>query len=210
MNRHQFNRRHSQGLQVGNFVDHAQVGSGMRRSAVAASSEPSDMHLVDDRLTQFASQVPVALPIKMIVDNHAFGWTNDAIASGQKISGQGTSVGIDQPRGGIESVTFLRLKRAFSLQMVQLAIAQARHEHAPDISPAIVIGIHLDDFHWFQIRDPIVQQYPHRGRIAAEHDKLHAVGMQHRTVWQVMIELQVKLVVLHYFKQLIRLLVNTV
>ena len=66
--------------------------------------EAADVHLVDDRLGELAAEVAVALPVELVVDDHALGRADDAVVGRQEMAGQGLGVGVDQPGLGVEPV----------------------------------------------------------------------------------------------------------
>ena len=74
--------------------------------------------------------------------------------------------------------------------MVQLPRTKVGHKNAPDISPAILLWIKMDDLFRFARVDVLIQQQSHLSRITAENDKLDAAIVHHGTVGQQMIELK--------------------
>ena len=124
----------------------------------------------------------VALPIELVVNHHALGRADDAPFGRQEIAGQGPGVGIDQPGLRVEAVAPLRFVRAVGLEMVKLARPHAGHENAPDVSPAVQVGVEINDIGRFRIPHVFVEQHPHRGGTAAENDKLHAAVVDDRPV----------------------------
>ena len=124
--------------------------------------EAADVRLVDDRFRQAAAQVAVALPIELVVDHHALGRAEDATLGRQEVARQGLAIGIDQPGLGIEAVAALRFVWPVGLKMVKLARDCPGNEDAPDVAPAIQIGVELDDLRWLGFVDAVVKQHPHR------------------------------------------------
>ena len=55
----------------------------------------------------------------------------------QEVAGQRLGVGIDQPGLAVEPLPMLGIERAIGLEVVKLAGADARDEHAPDVAPAV-------------------------------------------------------------------------
>ena len=143
--RHQFHRRHAQRLQVGYLLDQPQVGARMAHPARLGTGESANVQLVDHRLVQAAAQVAIALPIELVVDDHALGRPNDAVVGRQEIARQGLRVRIDQPGAAVETHPVVRVERSIGLKVIELTGPGAGHENAPDVAPAVQIGIEIDD-----------------------------------------------------------------
>ncbi len=99
--------------------------------------EAADVHLVDHRLRQAAPQVAVALPIERVVHHDALGRPNDAVFRRQEVAGQRAGIRIDQPGRAVEALAVIGIERAIGLQVIELPRPDARHEHAPDVAPAV-------------------------------------------------------------------------
>ena len=114
---------------------------------------------------------------------------------GRKWPAKRLGVRIDQPRPAVEALALLRVERAVGLEVIELAGADARDEHAPNIAPAVGLAVELDDFRRLAVVDLVVQQQPHRRGRSAEDDKLHAAVVQNRAVGQRVTELQSRVMV---------------
>ena len=171
--RHQLDRGHAQRLQVGDLLDQAQVRAAMGHVARLVASEAADVHLVDHRLVQAAAQVAIPLPVELVADDHALRRPNHAVRRRQEIARQGLGIGIDQPRPAVEAESPIGIERPVGLKMIKLTGADARHKDAPDIAPAVLLGIQRNDFGRLRIEGRIIKQHPHRRRRAAENDELH-------------------------------------
>ena len=66
-------------LQIGNLLDHAQVGSRCFDLGRAALGETANVHFVDDRFADVAANVSIAVPIKVVVDDDTLGRPNHAV-----------------------------------------------------------------------------------------------------------------------------------
>jgi len=116
-------------------------------------------------------------------------------------AGKGTRIGVDQAGGTVKAMPTLRIERTVRLEVVELARAEAGHEDAPDVSPAVLCGVEGDHFGGLEVVNRVVEQDPHRRRRMAVDDKLHAAShrrasrgqrtptkpravMQHRSVRQ--------------------------
>ena len=144
--RHQFDGRHAQRLQVGDFLDQSQVRAAMVDVARLVAGEAADVHFVNHGLVQAAAQVAIALPVELIVDHHALRRPDNALGRRQELARQGLGIRVDQPGAAVESQSLVGIERAVGLEMVKLTGADARHEHAPDVAPAVLIGVEGDDF----------------------------------------------------------------
>ena len=133
----------------------------------------------------------VALPVELVVDDDALGRADRAVVGRQKVAGQRPGVGIDQTRVAVEAMSLrVGLEGPVGLQMIELARADARHEDAPDVAPAVQLGIEVDDFGRIAIVDAIVQQHAHARGMTAENHELHTAVVQNRPVRQRMREVQ--------------------
>ncbi len=173
VDRHQFDGRHAQRLQVGNLLDDAQVRAGMLDFAAGRLREAADVDFVDDRLGQAAAEVAIALPVELIVDDDTFWRAKDAALGRQKVAGQCLAIGVDEAGLGIEAIASQRFVGPVGLQVIKLPRSGAGHEDAPDVAPAVQVGIELDDVGRVGIVDALVEQDPHCGGVAAENDELH-------------------------------------
>ena len=144
-NRHQLHCRHAQRLQVRYLLDQPQVGARMTHPARLGIGESANVHLVDHRLVQAAAQMAIALPIELVVDDHALGRTHDAVVDRQAIARQGLRVRIDEPGAAIETQPAVRLERSIGLKVIELTGPGPGHKNAPDVAPAVQIGIEIDD-----------------------------------------------------------------
>ena len=106
--------------------------------------EAADVHLVDDRFGKRAAEVAVAFPIERVVDDDALGRADDAVVGGQEAAGEGAGVRVDQPGLRIEAVALAGVERAVGLEVVKLTGFEAGNEHAPNIAPAVGLGVELD------------------------------------------------------------------
>ena len=159
--------------------------------------ETADVDFVNDRLGEAAAEMAVALPVKLVVDDDAFRRTQDAALRRKEVAGQRLAIWVDQPGLRVEAIAAQRFVRPISLQMIKLARPGARNEHAPDVPPAVQIGIELDDVGGVGIVDALIEQHPHGGRAAAEDDELHPPVVYYRTVRKGMSEFQGRLPLRH-------------
>ena len=148
------------------------------------------MQFVDHSLGQFAAEVPVSLPIELIVDHDALRRADDPVRRGLKIAGQGSGIGIDQPRAAVESLTASRIEGAVRLHVIELAGPDPRYERAPDVTPAIGRGIQFNHVGRFAAGDLVVQEHTHRRRGTAEQNEMHAAVMRDRPVGERMREVK--------------------
>jgi len=79
--------------------------------------------------------------------------------------------------------------------MVQLPRTKVRDKNAPNITPAILSGVKMDDLLRLPCLHILVQQQAHFSRIAAKNHKLDAAIVHHGTVGQQMVELKGRMVV---------------
>jgi hypothetical protein len=119
--------------------------------------EAAHVHFIDDAFRKLAADVPVTLPVKRLVHHHAFWRANNPIVSRQKIPGQRACVRINQACLAVKTLTAGGIVGSVGLEVIQLPGAQPRHEHAPDVSPAISIGRELDHPGRVAVRDPVIQ-----------------------------------------------------
>src|SRR6476620_2709545 len=103
----------------------------MLHAARLITREAANVRFVDDRLADTTAEMPVAFPIEIIVDDDAFGWTDNSIGRRQIIAGQSLGVRINQPGASVEPLAPLRIPRAFRLQVVKLSDADAGNKNAP-------------------------------------------------------------------------------
>ena len=182
VDRHQLDRRHPQRLQVGNLLDHPQVGPRVLHSAGPRLGESADVHLIDDRLGKMGPQMPVSIPIELLVDDYAFRRTHDAVVGRQETAGQGLGIGIDQPGLRVETVSLFRFVRSVRLEMVELTRPHAGDEDTPNVAPPVQVRVEVDDFGRLAIGRPTVEQHPHRRGRAAENDELNPTIMYNCTI----------------------------
>ncbi len=197
MDRHQFDGGHPQRLQIRYFFDHAQIAARMIDLARRRLRKSAHVHFINHRLGQFAPQMAISLPIELFVDDHALWRADDSVVGRQERSGERACVGIDQPRGAVESLAASRIVGTIGLQMIELTGSQPGNEHVPDVAPAVGFTIEDDDLGGFAVGDFVVQQHAHRSRRAAEDAELHAVVMQDRAIRQRVAELQCGMSVQH-------------
>ena len=69
---------------------------------------------------------------------------DDAVVGRQEPAGQCAGVRVDQPSLRIEALALAGVERAVGLEMVKLTGFEAGNEDAPDIAPAVGLGIELD------------------------------------------------------------------
>ena len=197
VHRHELDRRDAQRLQVGNLLDDALVRARVFDLAARRLREAADVGLVNDRLRQVAAEMAIALPIELVADHHAFRRTQDAAVGRQEIAGQGLAIGVDQAGLGVEAVSPQRFMGTVSLEVIKLPRGGSRDKHAPNMAPAVQIGIELDDVRRLGIVDAVVEQNAHGGRAAAEDDELHPAIMNNRSIRKGVRELQCRLPLRH-------------
>ena len=180
VDRHQLDSCDPQRLQVGDLLDHAQIAARCLDLRSSTLGEAANMHLVDDRLADVTSNVAITVPVKIVIDDHTLGRTNDSVAPFLKFSSQCLGVRIDQPRGRIEPMSVLRIPGTTRLEMVQLAGVNAGNVQTPNVTPAIGIPIELDDLGGFAVVYLVVKQQSHGGGRATEDRKLHTGVLQRR------------------------------
>ena len=156
----------------------------MADAARRVAGEAADVHLVDHGFVQTAAQVAVALPIELIIDNNALRRTDDIVLGRQEIARQGLGIRIEQPGPAVESQSLVGLEGSVGLKMVELLRADAGHEDAPNVAPAVQIGIKVDRLGRFRVGRRIIQQHPHCRCPATEHDELHPTIMDNRSIGQ--------------------------
>ena len=190
MNRHQFHCRHAQRLEIGNLLDHAQVAAGVLDAARRALREPAHVHLVDHGVGQTAPQVTISLPVEGVVHHHALGRPQQAVGSQSELAAQGPGVGVDESGPAVEPLAAFRIERPLRLEVIELPWPHSRHEDAPDVAPAVLVGIEDDHLGRLEGVRRVVEQHPHgRRRTAVDHE-LHALVVEHRAVGQPLAELQ--------------------
>ncbi len=179
VDRHEFDCGDSQRLEIGDLFDHAQVGARVLNFGGARLREPAHVHLVDDGLRELAAQMPISLPIEVVIDHDALRGAKDSVFARQKISGQGFCVRVDEPSAAVEPISPFGRKGAICLEVVELPSPDSGDKDTPDISPAVGIAIQFDNLGRFEITDPIVEQDAQPNGSTAEDDKLHAVFAEH-------------------------------
>jgi hypothetical protein len=75
-----------------------------------------------------------------------------------------------------------RVERSVGLEVIELSRPGAGHENAPNVAPAVQIGVEIDDIARLAGGDVPVQQDPHRPGAAAENDELHPPIVNNGTV----------------------------
>ena len=196
VHRHELHRRHAERLEVGDLLDDAEVGSGGGDAARGTGGEAPHMHLVDDGVGEAAAEMAVPLPVEGVVDDDALRRADDPVGAGEEPAGERPRIGVDEPGGAVEELAVLRIEGAVGLEVVELPRGEPRHEHAPDVPPAVAGGIQRDHLGRLGIVHAVVQQHPHGRGGAAVDDELHArppaggAILKHRAVRQRMAELQ--------------------
>ena len=94
--RHQFHRRDAQRLEIRNLLGQPQIRAWLTHAARLGEGETANVHLVDHRLVQAASQVAVAAPVELVADDHALRRSNDSVFSRQKVPRQRLGIGVDR------------------------------------------------------------------------------------------------------------------
>ena len=141
--------------------------------------------------------MPIALPIEIVVDDHALGRTDEAVGRRQKVPGERLRIRINQPRFAVEPESSLGIARSVGLKMIELAGADAGNKHAPDIAPAVGFDVELDDVIGLAVFDLVIEQEPQRGGVATEYDKLHAAVVNERAVRKLVGELKRRMRMTH-------------
>ena len=118
-----------------------------------------------------------------------FGGRMTPSSVGRKRPASARAYGSISRASGLKRWPWLRVERAVGLEVVKLTGLEAGNEHAPDIAPAVGLGIEFDDAARLAVVDVSVEQHPHRGGRFAINDKLHAAVAQHRAVGQRVAEL---------------------
>ena len=132
------------------------------------------MHFVNYRIGKLTAQVPIASPIKIIINDNALGRPNDSVIAEKKMPGEGARIRVYQSSVGIESLTLLGIKRTVCLKVIKLPRLNTWHERAPDIPPAILLWRKSNHFRRLWIIRMVVQQNPHRSSRTTKDKKLHA------------------------------------
>ena len=189
VDRHQLDRGDAERLEVRDLLDHAEVGARRVGAGAGAVGEPADVHLVDDRLAQRRRRWRSPLPVEVVVDNDAFRRPDDAVVARQVTAGERLGERVDQPGVRVEPVPPLRFERPVGLEVVELPRLEVGDEDAPDVAPAVGVGVELDQPGRVAVGDLVVEQHPHSRRVLAEHDELHPVFPQYRPVGQRVAEL---------------------
>ena len=131
-------------MQVRNLLDQPQVRARLAHAARFGAGESANVHLVDHRLVQAAAQVAIALPVELVADDHALRRPNDPVLGRQEVARQGLGVGVDQPGTAVETQPLVGLVGSVGLEVIELAGPDAGHEDAPDVAPAVQLGVELD------------------------------------------------------------------
>jgi hypothetical protein len=128
--------------------------------------------------------MPVALPIKVVIDNDAFWRPNHTVGRRLEVARERFSKWIDQASVGIKPQPTSRVERPGGLKVIKLSRSNSRNEDTPDIAPAVRSRIEVNDFRGLALSDIVVQQQPHLGGTPTEYDKLDAAIVNDRPVWQ--------------------------
>ena len=139
----------------------------------------------------------VTSPVEMVIDDDALWRTKNPIGGRLEVPGQGFGVRVDQSSVGIKSQTTSRIMRASSLEMIELPRLKTGNKDAPNVSPAILVRIEVENFRGLGIINVIVKQQSHLGGTAAEDDKLHSGIADDGSVGQHMSKLKFGLSVSH-------------
>jgi len=142
---HELHRRYAQRLEMGNLLDHSQVGARVLHLARARLREPAHVHLVDDRLRQRPAQVAVVLPVELVVDHNALGRADQPVVGREEVARQGLRVGIDQSGPAVEAVSHLGHERSVGLEVIELSGRHGGDEDAPHVAPPVEVWIEVDD-----------------------------------------------------------------
>ncbi len=132
----------------------------------------------------------IALPIELVVDDHALWRAHEAVVDRQEIARQGLRVRIDQPGAAVETQPVVRLERSIGLKVIELTGPGPGHENAPDVAPAVQIGIEIDDITRLPRRHVPIQEDPHRRGTATEDHELNPPVVYNSTIRERMCESQ--------------------
>ena len=132
----------------------------------------------------------VALPVEGVVDHHAPRGHKQAVIVEDELPGERLGIGVDQPGPAIKALPPLRVEGAVGLEVIQRARPEARHEHAPDVAPAIAGRIEVDRLRRRGVARRTVEQDPQTGGRAAIDHELHTAVAEDRPVGERLRELQ--------------------
>ena len=111
--------------------------------------------------------------------------------------GPSDNVAWDQPRVTVESVSPPGIVGAFGLKVIQLSWYGPRNEDAPDVAPAVGVGIEANGLGRFRVVDVVVKQQSHRGCRSTDDHELHAAVMNQRAVRKQVSELKLRMRMCH-------------
>lgn len=121
MDRQEFDGRHTEVFDVGDFLDSSEVGSRLGHPARWVFGQACKMHFVDNRVLDRDFRWSIALPVESVVDRDAFWGPDDAIGGCLKVSSKGVAIGVDQARIAIEPQPVFGSEGSIGLEMVQLS-----------------------------------------------------------------------------------------
>ena len=114
------------------------------------------IEFINYRFRHAVVKMAIALPVKSIVDDDAFWWSNDAVSVRLKLAGQSLGVGIDQSAVAVKPLAVFGVVRPVRLYVVQLPFVETIYEDAPNVSPTIRFPFKVNDLRRFGIFDSIV------------------------------------------------------
>ena len=161
------------GKRAARFLGHA--GARM-------AGEPTDVHLVHDRVRRGPSQRGVAFPVvRAAIHHHTLHRRGGVVArSLRRLAAVArrhdhtAAVGIEQDLGRIESHAGSRIERSLHAISVQLSRTHAGHEHVPVEVRAVGRGVEADLLRGPWVVDPFEEQERHPGGVSREQTEVDA------------------------------------
>ena len=171
MDRKEFDGRHTEVFDIGDFLDSSEVGSRLGHPARWVFGQACNMHFVENGVLDRDFRWSIGLPVESVVDRHAFRGTDDAIGGCLEVSSKGIAIGVDQASIAIEPQPVFGSEGSVGLEMVQLSGTEVGQESVPYIADFVVAGIEFDRLGRFAVIDARVEQDPHRrGRLAEDRE----------------------------------------
>ena len=118
MDRHQLNRSNAKTLQIRYFLDYPQIGSRMLNLRGLALRKSFHVHFVDDAIAERAAHMAIAFPVKCIIDDDAFRWSDNAVCRMLATSGQRLGVRVYKPSVAVKPLTRFWIEWPIGLKMV--------------------------------------------------------------------------------------------
>lgn len=138
-----------------------------------ALCKTSYMHFVNHRIGKLTAQVPIASPIKIIINDNALGRPNDSVIAEKKMPGEGENTGLSiEHWNRIAAPSRDQTDRL--LESDKAAPPQYLARTCSRYPPAILLWRKSNHFRRLWIIRMVVQQNPHRSSRTTKDKKLHA------------------------------------